>query len=172
MRCSGTMTESQWLAFIRSALRSKWLRWKPRSDAIKLAQQPYKGSNKRQKYIYTCAICHGELTSGELEVDHYPKDAGSILSLDDIGEFCNNLFCEVDNLRVVHKSCHKIYTHSQKMNVSFEEAVMLKEVIRIFKEESLESILDFIAAHDYNNEYAVNNAVNRKAAVRLILEAV
>ena len=164
------MTESQWLSFIRSALRSKWLRWKPRSDAIKLAQQPYKGANKRQKYTYTCAICKGELSSGELEVDHYPKDAGSILRLEDIGEFCNNLFCEVDNLRVVHKSCHKIYTHAQKLNVSFEESAMLKEVIRIFKEETQQDILVFI--NSYLVDADCSNAIKRKKLVESILRSI
>jgi len=154
-RCSGTMTESQYLAFIRSALRSKWLRWKPRSDAIKLAQRPYEGNNKRQKYIYSCAICGLDVNSSEIEVDHFPKDAGSILSVDDIGQFCNNLFCEVDNLRVVHKSCHKTYTYSQRMGISFDEAALLKEVIRITKEEKLEDILVFLQDYGYTDNSTI-----------------
>lgn len=164
-RCSGTMTESQYLAFIRSALRSKWLRWKPRSDAIKLGQKPYEGDNKRQKWVYECAICKEELLSKDLEVDHFPKDAGSILSVDDIGEFCNNLFCEVDNLRLVHKECHKTYTHSQKKGITFEEAAIEKEVINIVKTESVQAIIDFIDSWNFNGNFLTNNATNRRMAL-------
>lgn len=164
-RCSGTMTESQYLAFIRSALRSKWLRWKPRSDAIKLGQKPYEGDNKRQKWVYECAICKEELLSKDLEVDHFPKDAGSILSVDDIGEFCNNLFCEVDNLRLVHKECHKTYTHSQKKGITFEEAELEKYIINLLRVEQKSDIILFIESWDFNGEYLTGNEAQRRKAL-------
>lgn len=127
-RCSGTMTESQWLAFIRSTLRSKWLRWPVRGQALQLAKRPKKREGKH-KFEYECAICHDQFALKEVEVDHYPKSAGSILSVEDVGTFCNNLFCEIDNLRVLCKPCHDVYTLSERNGISFEEAKLEKKVI-------------------------------------------
>lgn len=131
-RCSGTMSEPVYLAFIRSCLRSKWLRWKPRSDCFIAARRACKNKG-RQKFEYQCAICTNWFAQKECEIDHYPKSAGSILSIQDVGEFCNNLFCEVDNLRVVCKPCHSIYTLSEKQSVSFEQAKLIKEAITFSK---------------------------------------
>ena len=160
----GTMTESQYLGFIRSALRSKWLRWIPRSKALEAVKRLYSGSNPRQKVEYQCAICKGYGSSKEMEVDHYPCDAGSILSVEDIGQFCKNLFCEVDNLRVLHKSCHKIYTHAQRKGISYEDSQIEKEIILIEQQESLDDILNFLYSYGYS-EIQVSNTKKRRACM-------
>jgi hypothetical protein len=168
-RCSGTMTESQYLAWIRSALRSKSLKWKPRSDCINAARRPYKGSNKLQKWEVECALCKNWFKLKEIHVDHFPKEAGSILSVDDIGQFCNNLFCEITNLRCLCESCHSVHTLASRNNISWDEALLEKDVNHIMR-ESKQDIIEFILAHDFNQEYNTNNEPNRKEAVRAILK--
>lgn len=171
-RCSSTMTESGFLSWIRSALRSKSLRWKPRNDCIQQARRPYKGANKLQKWEVACAICNNWYKLKEIHVDHYPKEAGSILSVADIGEFCNNLFCEVDNLRCLCEGCHSIHTLASKNNLSWEEAITEKTINKIFTEESKEGIIMFIQMWDWEDQFAINNEVNRKAAMKIIYEEV
>lgn len=164
-RCGGTMTEAQWLAWIRSALRSRWLRWLPRAQALEAARVPYNGPNKRRKYSYRCAICGKDDFSGsEVQVDHFPRDAGSIKSIDDIGNFCNNLFCEVDNLRVLCLEDHAIYTLSQSQGISFEEARVLKKVIEVEKKWPKQKLLDLLATHGYTTAQT-SNADKRRAAL-------
>lgn len=165
-RCSGTMTESQYLAWIRSALRSKWLRWQPRNDTIKAARRPYNGPNKLQKWEVMCAICLGWFLSKQIEVDHYPEDAGSILSVNDIGPFVGRLYCETTNLRAVCKPCHAVYTLSQASGISMEEARLEKRVNEQMKDKD---ILAFLAKHGYHG-ILVSNASKRKALVRTILQ--
>lgn len=167
-RCHGTMTEAQYLAFVRSALRSKWLRWIPRSEALKAAKRPYKGPNKRQQFEYACAICDKCFGAKEVEVDHYPKDAGAILKIEDVGLFCSNLFCETDNLRVVCKPCHSIHTHAGKAGISFAEAEVEKKIIAFCKKDS-KVILKFLAEAGYNGS-AVSNATKRRALVEAIFK--
>jgi hypothetical protein len=162
------MSTSQYLAFIRSALRSKWLRWRPRGEALQAAKRPYKGPNKRQQFEYACAICSGRFSAKEVEVDHYPRDAGSILSIEDIGEFCKNLFCEGDNLRVVCKSCHGIYTHSQKAGVPFAEAAAEKRAIEFCKQDS-KIVVRYLLEAGYNAE-EVSNAAKRRALVETVFK--
>lgn len=160
-RCTGTMTESQYLAWIRSALRSKWLRWPPRAEALRAAQTPYVGDNARRKYSYQCAICkRADLSQKDCQVDHFPRDAGSILSVDDIGQFVNRLYCELDNLRVVCVDCHSVHTLAQKKGITFDQAVLEKKVIEYMKRPTAE-VVAFLESH----EMITTNAVQRKAAL-------
>lgn len=165
-RNGGTMTEAQYLAWVRSALRSKWLRWPPRAAAIVAARRMYRGPNKLQKYEVQCAICTKWFKQKEIEVDHYPHDAGSILSVDDIGQFVNRLYCETDNLRVLCKPCHKCYTLSQSKGISMEEAALEKRVTEKMKDKKL---LAFLASYGYTGA-SVSNATKRKALVTIILK--
>lgn len=165
-RCSGTMTEAQYLAWIRSALRSKWLRWQPRNDCLKAARRAYKGPNKLQKWEYQCAICKQWFLAKEMEVDHYPEDAGSIRSVEDIGPFVGRLYCEISNLRALCKPDHKVYTLSQSKGISFEEALLEKKVNEKMKDKNL---LAFLAEHGYTGA-SVSNATKRKQLVTTIFK--
>ena len=163
-RCSSTMTEPQFLAWVRSALRSRWLKWIPRSQAILSARRPYRGTNKMQKWEVACAICQKWFKISEVEVDHL-IDAGSILSVDDIGQFVNRLYCEPEHLRVVCKPCHKCHTLSQSKGITFSRAAFEKRVNERMKSKD---ILAYLAKHGYNGAL-VSNATKRKLLVEQIL---
>jgi hypothetical protein len=163
------MTEAAFLAWVRSALRSKSLRWPPRNEALELARRAYKGSNKLQKWEYHCAICKEWYKAKEVCVDHYPKPAGSILSVADIGEFVNNLYCEVDNLRVLCVPCHAVHTLAEKEGITFEEAQAAKKVNEIMK-QPVKKVLAFLAENGYTNPSDVSNATKRKELVTTILK--
>ena len=167
VRCNGTMSESQYLAWIRSALRSKSLKWLPRASALQLARRPYKGPNKLQKWEFCCSICQGWFKAKEVVVDHYPVSAGSILSVEDIGQFASNLFCEVDNLRVLCSEDHDIYTLADKRGISFEEARHEKRVLAICKLPAKE-LLAFLSKHGYDGDL-VSNKSKREKLVQEIL---
>ena len=170
VRCGGTMTESQYLSWIRSALRSKSLRWPPRAEAIKLARRAYKGPNKQQKWEHLCSLCNLWFKGKDIIVDHHPVAAGSILSVEDIGPFAINLSCEVDNLRVLCKECHDCHTLAEKMGVSIAEAVVEKEIIAICKKKPAE-ILAFVQDYGYNSS-DVSNPEKRRQVVSNILKGV
>ena len=169
-RCSGTLTESAYLAWIRSALRAKSLRWKPRTDALQLARRPYKGPNKRQQWEYQCALCKAWHKADDVIVDHFPHAAGSILSVEDIGPFAERLFCEVDNLRVLDKVCHDIHTLSEKLGMSFADAQIEKEVIDICKRKA-KDVVAFCLDYGYNAT-ELTNPEKRRKAVQTILRSV
>jgi hypothetical protein len=166
VRCSNTMTEAQYLAWIRSALRSKWLKWPPRAAAINAARRPYRGPNARQLWEVRCALCEKWYKLKEIEVDHFPHNAGSILSVDDIGQFVNRLYCETTNLRVLCVPCHKTYTLSQSKGISMEEAALEKRVNEKMKDKKL---LAYLASYGYSGAL-VSNASKRKALVTRILQ--
>lgn len=165
-RCGGTMTESAYLAWIRSALRSKSLRWPPRAEALKLARRAYKGPNKLQKWEFKCALCGEWFKAKEVIVDHHPVAAGSILSVEDIGPFANNLYCEVDNLRVLDKVCHDIWTVAEKLGIPFEQARIEKEKISLLKPPNKSKLQALLTEHGF----VCKNPKERRAALDIIFD--
>jgi endonuclease III len=131
-----------------------------------MARRPYNGPNKRQKFEYKCAICGEWFKAADVVVDHFPKAAGSILSLDDVGEFCNNLYCEVGNLRVLCVDDHDIYTLQQKNpDMTFEEARFEKQLNNLMRKENREKLVALLNEHGYN----CKNDVQRREALTAIL---
>lgn len=116
-RNNGTMTESAFWSFIRSALRQKSRWWKPISEAKAKAKRPYKGCNKRQKFEYQCNQCKDWFPDKKINVDHICP-AGSLKSAQDLPDFIERLFCEVDNLQVLCVTCHDKKTKHEKENKS------------------------------------------------------
>ena len=112
-RCHGTMTESAFWSFIRSALRQKSRFWKPITECKFKARRLYKGPNKRQKYEYQCNSCNKWWIEKKINVEHITP-AGSLSSSKDLPGFVERLFCEVDNLQVLCEACHNKKTANDK----------------------------------------------------------
>jgi 5-methylcytosine-specific restriction endonuclease McrA len=112
-RNAGTMTESAFWSFIRSALRQKSIWWKPITQTKMNARRAYKGPNKRQKFEYQCAHCTKWFPEKKINVDHICP-AGSLNCAQDLPGFVERLFCESDNLQVLCESCHDVKTKEEK----------------------------------------------------------
>lgn len=113
-RNAGTMTESAFWSFIRSALRQKSRWWKPILQCKLAARRAYKGPNKRQKFEYQCAMCEKWFQEKKINVDHIVP-AGSLNCAADLPGFVERLFCEKDNLQVLCESCHDEKTKIEKL---------------------------------------------------------
>ena len=100
-------------SFIRSALRSRQLRWPPRNSAKMKARRKYEGSNKRQKFEYQCSECKNWFPDKEVEMDHI-VEVGSLKDFQDLPGFVERLFCEESGWRVCCKRCHKQITQEQR----------------------------------------------------------
>lgn len=112
-RCGGTLTEAAFWGFLRSGLRAKYQKWGPRFAALLNARSKYEGRNPRQRWQFECAICKNQFAQKEVEVDHITP-CGSLRGWDDLVGFTQRLFCEIDGLRVLCKSCHKQVTKESK----------------------------------------------------------
>jgi len=115
VRCAGTLSESAFWSFIRSALRQKSRWWKPISVCKQKAKRAYKGSNKRQKFEYQCNICKGHFPEKDVNVDHI-QPVGTLTCANDLPFFVENLFCEINNLQILCSSCHDIKTKKEAVN--------------------------------------------------------
>lgn len=112
-RNSGTMTESAFWSFIRSALRNKSRWWKPITECKQKARRPYTGSNKRLKYEYQCNECKGWYPEKQINVDHIIP-AGTLTCSSDLAGFIERLFCEQENLQVLCERCHDTKTKGER----------------------------------------------------------
>jgi 5-methylcytosine-specific restriction endonuclease McrA len=113
-RNAGTMTESAFWSFIRSALRQKSRWWKPITQCKLKARRPYKGPNKRQKFEYQCNNCKEWFPDKRVNVDHITP-AGTLRSAADLPGFVERLFCEIDGLQVLCSKCHDEKTKKEKL---------------------------------------------------------
>jgi 5-methylcytosine-specific restriction endonuclease McrA len=115
-RNAGTMTESAFWSFIRSALRQKSRWWKPILQCKLASRRAYKGPNKRQKFEYQCATCKQWFQEKKINVDHI-HPAGSLNCAADLPGFVERLFCEQDNLQVLCTDCHDQKTKIEKLKL-------------------------------------------------------
>ena len=112
-RNAGTMSESAFWAFIRSALRQKSRWWKPVTQCKLNAKRPYKGTNKRQKFEYQCNKCKKWFPDKQINVDHV-LPAGELNKADDLPGFVERLFVEVEGLQTLCLNCHNEKTKQEK----------------------------------------------------------
>jgi 5-methylcytosine-specific restriction endonuclease McrA len=112
-RNSGTMTESAFWSFIRSALRQKSRWWKPIAECKANAKRVYKGPNKRQKFEYQCNHCSKWFPDKQINVDHIVP-AGTLRNANDLPAFVERLFVEAEGLQVLCQGCHNIKTQNEK----------------------------------------------------------
>lgn len=109
-RASNTMTEAELSARILSALRGATKFWKPRLDKLNEGRRAYKGTNKNQKWEFSCEQCKGWFVQTEIEIDHIEKCGGISGEnwLDKIKGWVVRAFVEIDGFQRLCKNCHKI----------------------------------------------------------------
>ena len=112
-RNAGTMSESAFWGFIRSALRQKSRWWKPITQCKQNAKRPYKGVNKRQKFEYQCSKCKKWFPDKQINIDHITP-AGELNKADDLPGFVERLFVEESGLQCLCQNCHNEKTKQEK----------------------------------------------------------
>jgi len=110
-RGEGTLTEAGFWGMIRSALRKRSMFWPPVKAVKESNRKPYKGPNKKVKWVYTCEACKGEFQGKEIDVDHI-RECGSLTKAT-AGTFIERMFCEKDGLQILCKQCHKKKTSNK-----------------------------------------------------------
>ena len=108
-------TDSRYMSFIRSTLRRSFTKFPTKHKVKNEASRPYKGSVKRRKKEYQCAVCSGWFADKEVAVDHIVP-CGSLKSYDDLPRFVSTLYCEANNLQVICNTCHQIKTNEERAN--------------------------------------------------------
>jgi hypothetical protein len=131
-------TESAWWGYLRGCLRKAWSRNPIKLNLLKSKRKQIPNPNPRGKkdtvWGFDCPLCDNTYVMADGEVDHI-VGAGSLKSVDDIQGFVERLlFVTEDDLRLICKPCHRAITYAEKSGMSFDDAKVEKEAIRICAE--------------------------------------
>ena len=112
----GEWTEARFRAFVISALRAYMKRFPPKWKALKEAAVGKKINKRsgRQAEHYLCASCGGFFIARDVQVDHINPVVSPEEGFQDWWTYINRLYCEVDNLQVLCKECHKEKTAAER----------------------------------------------------------
>lgn len=164
------LTEKEVVANWRSVVRFAWgksaFKLKFLQDrAIKVKNENTR-SMKRYPVVtkYKCEICGGMFGNSQLEIDHIVSE-NTLKDLEHAEDFMKNIFfTSVDGLQILCKDkkrkvkgkylverfgCHSVKTFSERYNVSFEEALLSKQIIDICKDDN--KLIDKLKEFGYNN---------------------
>jgi hypothetical protein len=168
--------EAKFITWVRGVLRKGWgvhplkLIYKNERKVKVKNENPRSMKAHPEVFKIQCEKCLSMVSPSQIEIDHEGEYQGKFTCMDDIQGYAEHLYMiDMESIRCVCKTCHKAISHSQKLGVSFEEAVLLKEVIRICKEESIEDIVAFCQDYEYDDN---SSAAKRKKNVEQILRSV
>lgn len=116
-RNGGEWTEARFKSFVTSALRAASRRWPPKYKALKEAFAGRKVNVKTGKLAmhYTCAACKKLYVATDVQVDHIKPVVDPKKGFVSWDSFIDRMFCEIENLQVMCKPCHKIKTDQEKL---------------------------------------------------------
>lgn len=127
-------TKSAFFTWLRSGLRKSIWQFYPPKLQFKNSQT-YKPSPEytgRAKKLVRCYLTGEEIPVSYAEIDHVQGNV-SLKDWDDLLPFIRHLCASKENMAVVSKEAHKIKSYSEKMGISFDEALIAKSVIAICK---------------------------------------
>lgn len=116
-RNGGEWTEARFRSFVTSALRAASRRWPPKYKALKEAFVGRKVNTKtgKQAMHYECAECSEHFVATDVQVDHIHPVVDPKKGFTTWDNFIERMFCEIKNLQVLCKPCHKIKTDQEKL---------------------------------------------------------
>ena len=116
-RNGGEWTEARFKSFVTSALRAASRRWPPKYAALKAAFVGKKVNAKTGKMAmhYKCAACKKLFVAADVQVDHIKPVVDPKKGFVSWDSFIDRMFCEIENLQVMCKPCHKIKTDQEKL---------------------------------------------------------
>ena len=115
-RNGGEWTDARFRSFVTSALRAASRRWPPKYKALKEAFVGRKENKKTGKLAmhYKCAKCKKHFVAVDVQVDHIHPVVDPKVGFIGWDSFIDRIFCEIENLQVLCKPCHKVKTEKEK----------------------------------------------------------
>lgn len=115
-RNGGEWTDARFRSFVTSALRAASRRWPPKFKALKEAFVGRKTNKKTGKLAmhYKCAKCKKHFVAADVQVDHVLPVVDPKVGFIGWDSFIDRIFCEIENLQVLCKPCHKVKTEEEK----------------------------------------------------------
>lgn len=166
---SAWKSEKEFLNWLRSQSRRIWSRHPVKLDYVRSKELPVPEDfpNQRVKSVVECELCNHLFKKGDTEVDHLIM-AGSFKSVEEFKDWIVRLLVvDFNGLRLLCKSCHSIVTLSQKLGITYEDAVVEKKAIEFSKKKVNEQKEILLAL---NPKADCRNADTRREEYRKLIE--
>lgn len=127
-------TKAKFFSWLRGALRlAVWSKYPPKL-IFKNSQcgKPPEGYTGKAKSGTFCALTNEWTGKSKLEVDHIVGEV-SLRGWEDVLPFLLHLLTTEDNMQLVSKDAHKVKSYAERYKMSFEDALVEKEVIAFSK---------------------------------------
>lgn len=130
---SGRLSEKKLVSMLRSAIRQVWMRAPNKLAKLELARIPDMDDSTRTKWLFECEICNDKFKQSDVEVDHIFGNH-QFINLEDFENFCDKILnAGFDDMQILCLTCHSVKTYSERMGITFKEAMSEKEVIAFTK---------------------------------------
>ena len=164
------LTENQLKALIRSAIRKKWMSCPTKLAFLESRLVPDYDVDTRRLWKIQCDICGNWFKKNEVDVDHKIPTAG-YTSLEDTYRFAQELLdVGRDDLQILCTDvCHSQKSLSEILDISFEEAYYMKQVIAWEKRNNVSEQKQYLKNKGYSED-EVSNKEKRRGAYRRLLD--
>ena len=165
-------SRSAFFSFLKGLFRRGWSRHPIKIKLLKKHRKQIPNPNPKGKkptvWGAECSVCHNVFPMNMLEVDHVLEDTASLTKLSDVQSCVEKLLVIVeDDLRIICKNDHATSTLSQRMGISFDEAVIEKKIIALMKDRK--KCLVMLEEHGYDTK-TLKNETKRREALRQIFK--
>jgi 5-methylcytosine-specific restriction endonuclease McrA len=129
-------TKAAYFSWLRGGIRRAiWLHHPVKLEFIKANRIRVAGKKAGSTcYGGVCCICKNKFKADMLQVDH-KQGNHSLRNMDDLSSFLRAMaVVTMDDLQYICKGCHTIRSYSEKHNVSFDEAKLIKQAIELEKD--------------------------------------
>ncbi len=115
-RNGGEWTDARFRSFVTSALRAASRRWPVKYKALKAAFAGRQVNAKTGKLAmhYKCAKCKKLFVAADVQVDHVQPVVDPKKGFVGWDVYIDRMFCEIENLQVLCRSCHAVKTADEK----------------------------------------------------------
>ncbi len=133
---TGKAKEKQAIQVVRSAIRQAWMKSPTKLAYLYSKTIPDMDDSTRTKWLVECECCGNRFKQTDVEIDHI-KGCNPFSELRHFEEYFQSiLMVGFDDLQILCKDCHATKTLQDKLGITFEEAVVEKQVIAICKNKA------------------------------------
>lgn len=164
-------TEAAFMNYVRGVLRKGWKTNPLKLDYINRFRKRIKNPNEKSAKRFpecwgmTCDICKVDTVQADIQIDH-KGDSGAFTKFSDAEAYMKHLFLiDYESIRPLCTSCHSIVSHCQNTGLSFEDAKIDKEVIRLMKDKKQRDKI--LTEHGHK---CTNDKQRREALTKILKE--
>lgn len=165
--------DKAFFTYLRGCLRLAWKRHPTKLKVLKERRKQIKNPNPRGNkstvFGFECEMCHKEFPLKEGQVDHI-NPAGSLQVKEDIQGFVERLlWVTEEDLRLVCKACNNALAVSEKLGISYEDAVIEKQAIQWEKDnKGVKVQRDLLESYGVEGVQSLKGKDIRKAYVQYL----